>query len=75
MSKSTIARLTVEKLLTPRIHDKYLLNTPLGRDFALVTTVGVEFKVHSMMLIGGPKMLQEGLYPGGVSLYVGYTAA
>ncbi|CAO2648922.1 Nn.00g098710.m01.CDS01 [Neocucurbitaria sp. VM-36] len=46
-------------------HEKYLLNTPLDRDFTLVATLGVEFNIHSMMLIGGPKMLQEGLYPGG----------
>ncbi|KAF1845755.1 uncharacterized protein K460DRAFT_284625 [Cucurbitaria berberidis CBS 394.84] len=46
-------------------HEKYLLETPIGRDFALVTALGIEFKIHSMMLIGGPKMLQEGLYPGG----------
>jgi hypothetical protein len=26
----------------------------------------VEFTIHSAMLIGGPKALQEGLFPGGV---------
>ena len=48
-------------------HVQFLLETPIGRDFNLITAAGVEFKVHSIMLIGGPKALQEGLFPGGVS--------
>jgi hypothetical protein len=48
-------------------HLAFLLDTPVGRDFNLITAAGVEFKVHSMMLIGGSKFIQEGLFPGGVS--------
>jgi hypothetical protein len=32
-----------------------------------MTSAGVEFKIHSIMVIGGSKMLEEGLFPGGVS--------
>ncbi|KAI8935919.1 hypothetical protein NX059_007427 [Plenodomus lindquistii] len=46
-------------------HAKGLLKTPIGRDFNLITAAGVEFKIHSIMLIGGSKMLQDGLFPGG----------
>ncbi|KAG9196321.1 hypothetical protein G6011_01442 [Alternaria panax] len=40
-------------------------DTPIGRGFNLITAAGVEFQVHSIMLIGGSKALQEGLFPGG----------
>ncbi|KAH7072987.1 hypothetical protein BKA63DRAFT_417094 [Paraphoma chrysanthemicola] len=46
-------------------HAEALLKSPVGRDFALITASGVEFKIHSIMLIGGPKMLEDGLFPGG----------
>ncbi|KAI4624924.1 uncharacterized protein J4E87_005405 [Alternaria ethzedia] len=49
-------------------HVQFLLETPIGRDFNLITAAGVEFKVHSIMLIGGPKALQEGLFPGGATI-------
>jgi hypothetical protein len=44
-----------------------MLHTPLGRDFTLVTAVGVEFKVHSQWLLGESAALEEYLHPGGVS--------
>jgi hypothetical protein len=44
-----------------------LLKTPVGRDFTLIASGGVEFKVHSIMLLGGSKMLQGGLHPDNVS--------
>jgi hypothetical protein len=44
-----------------------LLKTPVGRDFTLVTAAGVLFKVHSTMLIGGPKALEDGIFPGGLT--------
>jgi hypothetical protein len=50
-----------------------LLATPIGRDFTLITAAGVEFQVHSIMLIGGSKTLQEGLFPGGVRLSLPFT--
>ncbi|KAJ4344587.1 uncharacterized protein N0V89_012331 [Didymosphaeria variabile] len=40
-----------------------LLNTPTGRDFTINTAVGVVFKVHSIMLIGGPKALEHVAFP------------
>ncbi|KAF2441167.1 hypothetical protein P171DRAFT_91045 [Karstenula rhodostoma CBS 690.94] len=40
-----------------------LLNTPTGRDFTINTAVGVVFKVHSIMLIGGPKALEQVAFP------------
>lgn len=52
---------TAEKLKNE--HAQVLLKTPIGRDFNLVTAAGVEYKVHSTMLIGGSKMLQDGLFP------------
>lgn len=30
-----------------------------------MTAAGVEFKIHSLMVIGGSKMLEDGLFPGG----------
>jgi hypothetical protein len=45
----------------------YLLNTQLGRDFTLITSDGVEFKVHMTMILGRSKMLQDGIFPGDVS--------
>lgn len=51
-------------------HAQVLLNTPIGRDFNLITAAGVEFMVHSIMLIGGSKMLQEGLFPGNVRVTI-----
>ncbi|KAB2101101.1 hypothetical protein AG0111_0g11084 [Alternaria gaisen] len=54
---------TAQKLHTE--HAELLLDTPIGRDFTLITVAGVEFQVHSIMLIGGSKALQEGLFPGG----------
>jgi hypothetical protein len=56
----------MQRLTIPRSHTHFLLETPIGRDFNLITAAGVEFKIHSAMLIGGPKALQEGLFPGGV---------
>ncbi|KAH4417155.1 hypothetical protein HBH92_063200 [Parastagonospora nodorum] len=50
-----------------KAHGEYLLATPLGRDFALVTSVGVVFKVHAMMLLGGSKKLQNSIFPGDTS--------
>jgi hypothetical protein len=32
-----------------------------------MTAAGVEFRIHSIMVIGGSKMLEDGLFPGGVS--------
>jgi hypothetical protein len=52
-------------MIAPR-HAELLLGTPIGRDFKLITAAGVEFQIHSIMLIGGSKVLQEGLFPGGV---------
>ncbi|KAJ4301088.1 hypothetical protein N0V90_003178 [Kalmusia sp. IMI 367209] len=40
-----------------------LLNTPVGRDFKLITSAGVEFAIHATMLIGGPKQLEQVLFP------------
>jgi hypothetical protein len=57
------------RLTMVRRHLTLLLDTPIGRDFNLITAAGVEFKVHSVMLIGGSKFLQEGLFPGGVSTH------
>ncbi|CBX90318.1 hypothetical protein IAQ61_001813 [Plenodomus lingam] len=51
---------TVEKLRTA--HVDFLLKTTIGRDFNLITAAGVEFKVHSTMLIGGAKTLQDELF-------------
>ncbi|KNG49126.1 ww domain-containing protein [Stemphylium lycopersici] len=48
-------------------HTQFLLDTPIGRDFSLITAAGVEFQVHSALLVGGSKTLQEGLFPGGVN--------
>jgi hypothetical protein len=48
-------------------HYEYLLNTPLGRDFTLITSDGVEFKVHMTMILGRSKVLQDGIFPGDVS--------
>jgi hypothetical protein len=44
-----------------------LLKTSVGRDFTLITTSSVLFKVHSAMLIGSPKVLEDGVFPGGVT--------
>jgi hypothetical protein len=43
------------------------LNTQLGRDFTLITSDDVEFKVHMTMILGRSKMLQDGIFPGDVS--------
>jgi hypothetical protein len=32
-----------------------------------MTGAGVESKIHSIMVIGGSKMLEDGLFPRGVS--------
>lgn len=32
-----------------------------------MTAAGVEFKIHSIMVIGGSKMLENGLFSGGGS--------
>jgi hypothetical protein len=45
-------------------HMQMLLKTPLGRDFTLVTAAGVLFKVHSTMLVRGPKALEDNIFPG-----------
>ncbi|KAL5121981.1 hypothetical protein ACEQ8H_000197 [Pleosporales sp. CAS-2024a] len=42
-----------------------LLKSPLGRDFTLITASGVTFAVHSVMLVGGPKVLEDGVFSGG----------
>jgi hypothetical protein len=57
------------RLTIVRRHLSFLLDTPVGRDLNLITAAGVEFMVHSVMLIGGSKFLQEGLFPGGVSTH------
>jgi hypothetical protein len=57
------------RLTMVRRHLTLLLDTPIGRDFNLITAAGVEFKVHSVMLIGGSKFFQEGLFAGGVSTH------
>lgn len=62
-------RMTSSSIDPARRHEDSLVRSPLGRDFTLVTASGVEFKIHSTVLIGGPKMLLESLYPGGVSHY------
>jgi hypothetical protein len=50
-------------------HNTFLLNTPLGRDFSLVTADGkAVFKVHLSMFLGSSKVLSEAVFPGGVSL-------
>jgi len=41
-----------------------LLKSPIGRDFTLKTASGVLFSIHSVMLIGGPKILEEFVFPG-----------
>jgi len=43
------------------------LKTPIGRDFSLNSSDGVEFKVHKTMLLGGPDMLVKSIFLGGVS--------
>jgi hypothetical protein len=63
----TLQDVRIRRLTIAERHASLLLNTPIGRDFNLITTAGVEFKVHSVLLIGGSKFLQEGLFPGGVS--------
>lgn len=40
-----------------------LLKTPLGRDFLIMTEVGVGFRVHAVMLVGGPKVLENAAFP------------
>lgn len=47
-------------------HDQYLLKTQLGRDFALRTSAGVEFKIHVTKILGRSKTLQEYIFPGQV---------
>lgn len=44
-----------------------LMKSPVGRDFTLKTTSGVLFSIHSVMLIGGPKLLEEFVFPGGTT--------
>ncbi|KAF1360371.1 hypothetical protein EJ07DRAFT_44040, partial [Lizonia empirigonia] len=47
-------------------HAQELFESPIGRDLTLVTTPGVKFKIHSQMLVGGPKLLQEQMFPSGM---------
>jgi hypothetical protein len=53
-------------------HNEYLLKTPLGRDFAVQISDGVEFKVHTTMILGHSKTLQEYIFPGEVSFTHSY---
>lgn len=44
-----------------------LLKSPIGRDFTFKTASDVLFRIHSVMLIGGPKMLEEFVFPRGAT--------
>ncbi|KAF2647560.1 hypothetical protein K491DRAFT_299034 [Lophiostoma macrostomum CBS 122681] len=46
------------------LHAKALMDTPIGRDFTIISSDGVKFKVHTAMIIGGPLALQDFVYPG-----------
>ncbi|KAF1836578.1 hypothetical protein BDW02DRAFT_493360 [Decorospora gaudefroyi] len=55
----------LQKLTRSCRHMCFLFHTPIDRNFGLITACGVEFNIHSVLLIGGSKMLQEGVFPGG----------
>lgn len=59
--------LKMQKPINKENHSEFLHNTQLGRDVSLHTSEGVEFKVHSAMILGRSQMLQDILFPGDVS--------
>ena len=61
------------RLIIVNRHVQTLLETPIGRDFNLITASNVQFKVHSLLFIGGSKVFQEGLFPNGVSDVISHT--
>ncbi len=45
-------------------HVQRLLKFPFGRDLTLFAQGGVEFRIHSIMLVGGPSYLEEQISVG-----------